>query len=126
MVRGFASHILTLRSEWHAAPDDEKIDPTEEVQEFAAKLGDVFLGRQPGYVAQPFNTREHLGVLMRHLVPITGDPGPPFFDWYALQVARAAMEMEAGGNGAAALTQLESITTDLIERLLGPAAPTPA
>lgn len=120
LVRGFASHILTLRSEWHAAPDDEKIDPTEEIQEMAVELGDVFLGRRPEYRAHSFNSRSRLGVLMRHVVPTTGDPGSPFFDWYALQVVRASMEMEAGGGEADVFGQLESITSDVIGRLIAP------
>jgi hypothetical protein len=120
LVRGFVSHILILRSEWHEAPDDEKIDPTEEIEDLARKLGDVFLGRHPGYVPQPFNAPHRLGVLMRHLVPTTGDPGQAFFDWLALQTVRASLEVEAGGDEAAVLEQLDTIVADFIARLLGP------
>ena len=119
LVRGFAAHILTLRSEWHAAPDDEKIDPTEEIQQLGVKLGDVFLGRDARYVPQPFNAPNRLGAVMRALVPTSGDPGAAFFEWLALQVVRAAMELEAGGDEAGVRAQLESITSDVIERLLG-------
>lgn len=120
LVRGFVSHILILRSEWHEAPDDEKIDPTEEIEDLARKLGDVFLGRHPGYVPQPFNAPLRLGVLMRHLVPTKGDPGRAFFDWLALQVVKAAIEMELGAAEADVQRELETIVADFIARLLGP------
>ena len=120
LVRGYATHILTLRSEWHAAPDDEKIDPTEEIQAMGIELGAVFLGRRKGYIIQPYNTPIRLGVLMRHLVPTKGDPGTAFFEWYALQVVRAALEMEAGGDEALVFQQLDAITNDVIGRLMAP------
>lgn len=119
LVRGFASHILTLRAEWHLAPDDEKIDPTEEIEQLGAALGDVFLGRNASYVAQPFNAPNRLGVLMRGLVPTAGEPGAAFFAWYALQVVKASIEMEKGGDEEAVFQQLEAITSDVVERLLG-------
>ena len=88
-----------------------------------AELGAVFLGRRAGYITHPFNRSVKLGALMRHLVPTTGDPGAAFFEWYALQVVRAAVEMEAGGEAEAVFQQLEATTVDFIRRLTAPAPP---
>jgi len=121
LVRGFVSHILILRSEWHEAPADEKIDPTEEIEALAGLLGQVFLGENPAYVATQFNAPHRLGALMRALVPTSGDAGQAFFDWLALQTVRAALELEAGGDEAAVHGQLDAIVADVIGRLLGPA-----
>lgn len=120
LVRGFVSHILILRSEWHEAPDDERIDPTEEVETLAWTMGQVFLGKHPEYLASPFNVRHRLGVLMEQLVPTTGDPGQAFFEWLALQTMRASLEVEAGGDEADAHRQLEAIVADVISRLCPP------
>lgn len=120
LVRDFAQRVLELRSRWHESGG--AADPTEHIEALCRSYGDIFLGRDKSYVAQPFNAPNRLGVVMRLLVkpgPEFDDPGVAFFNWFALQVLHAAVELEGGTAEDYVKRELDAVTRDVVGRLLG-------
>jgi hypothetical protein len=89
----------------------------------ARLLGDIFLGRDARFDAQPWNTDNRLGMVLRVLLPEEtkdyGDPGSGLFMWLALQALNTAAFIEQGGDEAEARERLDGIADDVTARLLG-------
>ena len=63
-------------------------------------MGDIFMGRDRCFDAQPWNSVRRLGITLRVLLPDEtehyGDPGTALFMWLATQTASAGAAIESG------------------------------
>ncbi|EUC21476.1 hypothetical protein [Paraburkholderia hospita] len=122
LVREFVKFVLDTRAAWHAGEKGAR-DPLAMIEAEARQLGDIFLGRDVRFDAQPWNTDNRLGMVMRVLLPDEtkhyGDPGAAPFMWLAAQAAEAAAFIEQGSDEVEARERLDRIVTDVTERLLG-------
>ncbi|NPT60338.1 hypothetical protein [Paraburkholderia elongata] len=122
LVRGFVKYVLDTRAAWHAGEAGVRY-PLAIIEVEARQLGDIFLGRDARFDAQPWNTDRRLGMVLTVLLPDEtkhyGDPGAALFMWLAAQTADAAEDIEQGGDEVDARGRLDRIVTDVTERLLG-------
>jgi hypothetical protein len=68
LVRHFVQDVLKIRAAWHAGEPGAR-DPLASIEVEARQLGDIFLGRDARFDAQPWNTDNRLGMVMRVLFP---------------------------------------------------------
>lgn len=124
LVRDFIQRVLDIRAAWHAG-DERARDPVALYTEDARRMGDVFMGRDARFDAQPWNSMRRLGITLRVLLPDEtehyGDPGTALFMWLATQAASAAAEIESGKSEQELRAKLAAVVDDVAQRLLGPA-----
>jgi len=122
LVREFVKYVLDTRAAWHAGEPGAR-DPLAMIAAEGRLLGDIILGRDVRFDAQPWNTPRRLGMVLTVLLPEEtkhyGDPGAALFMWLAAQAAEAAAFIEQGGDEVEARERLDRIVTDVTERLLG-------
>lgn len=122
LVREFVKYVLDTRAAWHRGENDAR-DPLGRIEAEARLLGDIFLGRDDRFDAQPWNTPNRLGNVLKVMLPEEtkhyGDPGAALFMWLALQALSAAEFIEQGGSEHQARQRLDPIVDDVTQRLLG-------
>ncbi len=122
LVREFVQRVLETRAAWHKGEPGAK-DPIAVYTEDARRMGDIFLGRDEQYDAQPWNTRRRLGNVLAVLLPQEtehyGDPGTALFMWLAAQAATAAAAIEQGQSEDVFRRKLDAVVDDVTQRLLG-------
>lgn len=122
MVRAFIQRVLDIRAAWHAG-DERARDPIALYTEDARRMGDVFMGRDARFDAQPWNSMRRLGITLRVLLPDEaehyGDPGTGLFMWLATQASAAAAEIEGGQPEQELRAKLDAVADDVTQRLLG-------
>lgn len=125
-VRHFVGEVLELHSGFlqsSGSPADSA-RALAGLEGIARQLGDVFLGRDARFDAQPFNTPARLGSVLKVLVPEEtvhyGDPGAALFMWLANQTLLAARLQGTGKlSEAQARERLDGVVRDVVARLLG-------
>lgn len=99
LVSDFVSGVFMLRAAWHAGRV-EAMNPVANIEERATKAGNIILGKDEGWDAQPWNTDNRLGMQLRVLVADEwrryGDPGKALFMWLSAQTLAVAEEVEEG------------------------------
>lgn len=123
LVRDFVQRVLDIRAAWHAG-DERARDPIALYTEDARRMGDVFMGRDGRFDAQPWNSIRRLGITLRVLLPDEtehyGDPGTALFMWLAAQAASAGAAIESGQSEEEWRAKLDAVADDVTQRLLGP------
>jgi len=122
LVRDFVKRALDTRAAWHRG-EPGATDPVSVLLEEARKMGNVFMGRDAAYDAQPWNSPRRLGYVIDALLPEEtkhyGDPGAAMFMWLATQAIAAGAAIEQGQSETAARQRLNAIVHDVTQRLLG-------
>lgn len=121
LVTGFAHDVLNVRKDFHAGkPGGDK--PLERIEELAQHYGDIFMGRNDAYQAQPWNNPIRLGSKIRVLLNGTSDPdeGKSLFVWVASNVVRSSQAVEQGSmTDEAAGKKLREVLDGVVAMLLG-------
>ncbi|CAG9168149.1 hypothetical protein [Cupriavidus pinatubonensis] len=122
LVREFVQRVLETRAAWHKG-EPGAADPLAVYLEDARRMGNIFLGRDARYHAQPWNSIRRLGITLRVLLPEEtehyGDPGTALFMWLATQAATAAAAIETGQSEDVIRRKLDAVVDDVTQRLLG-------
>ena len=94
-----------------------------EIEEQAKLLGDIFMGRNPAYVASSWYAEDRLGAVIRQQEGIsfkaTADPGEAFFRWLSVQAINAAKELDNGGSPQEVGPRLQETMRGAIKFLMG-------
>jgi len=68
LVRAFVQRVLEPRTAWHRGEERAR-DSLAVHLEDARCMGDVFLGRDDRFNAQPWNSIRRIGITLRVLLP---------------------------------------------------------
>jgi hypothetical protein len=121
LVRNFAKFCIGKYSDFRAGKGPR--DPMPEISAEAKLLGDIFQGRDDRFDAQPWNSPNRLGNVMRVLMPeetiAFGDPGTGFFMWVAAQTMSMTQSMNEGHPEADIKARMDEMMDDVTARLLG-------
>jgi hypothetical protein len=121
LVKGFAHDVINVRKDFHAGkPGGDK--PVERIEALAQHYGDIFMGRNDAYQAQPWNNPVRLGSKIRVLLNGTSDPdeGKSLFVWVASNVVRSSEAVESGSmTDEAAGKKLLEVLDGVVAMLLG-------
>jgi hypothetical protein len=122
IVREYVKNVLEIRSAFNLGQGGADA-PLVEIEAAARHWGNVFLGRDNRFDAQPWNTPNRLGMTLTMLFPEEtkhyGDPGAAAFMWLAGQTLQASQFMEGGGSEDEARAKLEPVVEDFEQRLIG-------
>lgn len=123
LVSDFVSGVFMLRAAWHGGQTDA-MNPMAKIEAQATKAGNIVLGRDEGWDAQPWNKETRLGNQLRVLLPDEtahyGDPGKALFMWVAAATLGVAQEVEAGKmTEEGAKAAMSKTIRDVASRILG-------
>lgn len=124
LVRGYLSSCLSLLSNFEDGTVGNVDDASGKLLALALKTAAVFMGEDPNYVAQPWNSPNRLGFYLRALKPPHMEDYARPADAYFAAIGTAAIQHSiAQSNGE--ISELESkegldmIRNDAIAALLG-------
>ena len=122
IVRHFAKFVFDRRAAFLAGEPGAE-DPLPAIEAEARLLGDIILGRDDRFDAQPWNTPNRLGNVLKVLLPEEdehyGDPGAALFMWVAYQLSEMSHVIEQGGSESETRTAIDDMLNDVTARLLG-------
>lgn len=122
LVRDFSASVLLVKSGFQRGLSEAK-NPLVVIEAQAREAGDIIMGRNPDYDAQPWNNPARLGNVIRVLLPNEvkhyGDPGAALFMWLANQTLKAGAALDEGGSDEDAQARLGVVVEDVVARILG-------
>lgn len=122
LVNGFAGMVFSLKAGFQAG-DPRAENPLESIDAEATRCGAIILGRDNSFDAQPWNTRNRLGMTLQYLFPKEtqhyGDPGKALFMWLANQMLAISKAVDGGMPEDDAKRHIEEICTDVAGRIMG-------
>jgi hypothetical protein len=122
LVRDFVASVLLVKTGFQRGHESAR-NPLKVIEEQAQQLGDIVLGRNPQYVAQPWNHESRLGATLKVLLPSEtkhyGDPGCALFMWLANQALKASAALDEGTTEEAVQKNLAAVVEDVVARVMG-------
>jgi hypothetical protein len=122
LVNGFAGMVFALKAGFQAG-DPKAKNPLVDIDTEATRCGRIILGQDDRYDAQPWNTRNRLGMTLQYLFPEEtrhyGDPGKALFMWLANQMLNISKAVDDGMSEEKAKFHIEEICTDVAGRIIG-------
>jgi hypothetical protein len=122
LVRDFVASVLLVKSGFQQG-DESAREPLKVIEEQARQMGDIIMGRNPHYDAQPWQSNSRLGNTIRVLIPNHakkyGDPGCALFMWLANQALKASATLDEGTTEEAVRAKLAEVVEDVVARIMG-------
>jgi hypothetical protein len=122
LVTEFAQDVIGVRKDFHSGkPGADK--PIERIEALAGHFGDIFMGRNAEFAAQPWNNPIRLGSKIRVLCSDAAqydDEGKALFIWLARNVVRSSEAVENGEmTDEQAGKRLRDVLDSVVAMLLG-------
>lgn len=120
LVRDFMSEVFSARAAWHESGDGAAAEAR--IGHLCKQYGTVIMGESKAHVAQPWNSPQRLGAMLRALVEDASEfasSGEAYFHFLAVQALNAAIGLESGANEEEVKRSMSEVVADAVDVILG-------